>query len=77
MGDEATSRPYRHFALIYVDRNGNLRQEASDSVAPDRDRILSPSVRDAFLGAVANSREPRPPRSRGTYAKSIFGISDK
>lgn len=46
---------YPHFALIYIDRDGNLRQEASQSIAHSRETILSPRVRDAFLRAVAMS----------------------
>lgn len=51
------SQAYRHFALIYIDRNGNLRHEASSSIAHDSEAILSPRVTNAFLRAVAQSAE--------------------
>lgn len=48
---------YPHFALIYMDWAGNLRQEASKSIANSRETILSPRVTDAFLRAVERSNE--------------------
>ncbi|KAJ5593858.1 uncharacterized protein N7459_000066 [Penicillium hispanicum] len=48
---------YPHFALIYIDRDGILRHEASPSIANSRESILSPRVTDAFLRAVAMSTE--------------------
>lgn len=48
---------YPHFALIYIDREGNLCQKSSQSVAESRERIFTPRVRDEFLRAVAMSRE--------------------
>ncbi|KAJ6107017.1 hypothetical protein N7512_010534 [Penicillium capsulatum] len=53
--DQPDNLAYPHFALIYIDRDGNLRQEASQSIAQSRETILSPRVRDAFLRAVAMS----------------------
>ncbi|KAJ5779839.1 hypothetical protein N7457_007559 [Penicillium paradoxum] len=48
---------YVHFAMIYIDRDGNLCQRASDSIAESRQTILSPRVTGEFLRAVAMSRE--------------------
>ncbi|KAJ5101061.1 hypothetical protein N7456_007113 [Penicillium angulare] len=53
-----------HFALIYVDREGNLRHEVSASIFAGAQSILSPQVTGAFLKAVAESRTdsfPEPP----------------
>lgn len=55
---------YRHFALIYIDRDGNLRHEASPSVAHSRETILSPRVTNEFLRAVAQSGEASPSHSQ-------------
>lgn len=48
---------YPHFAMIYIDREGNLCQRVSKSIAESRQRILSPRVMGEFLRAVARSRE--------------------
>ncbi|KAJ5758292.1 uncharacterized protein N7511_006986 [Penicillium nucicola] len=48
---------YPHFALIYIDRNGNLCQRSSESIAERRERVLTPRVRAEFLRAVAVSGE--------------------
>jgi len=48
---------YPHFALIYIDRDGNLCHEASRSIADSRETILSPRVTNEFLRAVARSRD--------------------
>lgn len=55
MSNQQDELTYPHFALIYIDRDGNLRQRASQSIAHSRDSILSPRVTDAFLRAVATS----------------------
>lgn len=55
MEDQTDNLAFPHFALIYIDRDGNLRQEASQSIAHSSETILSPRVRDAFLRAVAMS----------------------
>lgn len=54
---------YPHFALIYIDRDGNLRHEASPSIRNSREAILSPGVTNAFLQAVARSGEAVPSHS--------------
>ncbi|KAJ5216244.1 uncharacterized protein N7498_002651 [Penicillium cinerascens] len=54
---------YPHFAIIYIDRYGNLRHETSQSIANSRETILSPWVTDAFLRAVARSKEVVPSHS--------------
>ncbi|KAF3389426.1 Uncharacterized protein F1880_004497 [Penicillium rolfsii] len=54
---------YPHFALIYIDRDGNLRHEASPSIRNSREAILSPGVTNAFLQAVARSGETVPSHS--------------
>ncbi|KAJ5087049.1 hypothetical protein NUU61_008356 [Penicillium alfredii] len=48
---------YPHYALIYIDADGNLRHQSSQSIADSYQTIVSPSVTDAFLRAVARSRE--------------------
>lgn len=50
-------RAYPHFALIYIDQDGNLRHESSPSIADSREAILSPRVTNEFLRAVARSGE--------------------
>ncbi|OQE43266.1 hypothetical protein PENCOP_c003G07847 [Penicillium coprophilum] len=52
---------YAHFAMIYIDRDGNLCQRASESIAESRQTILSPRVTSEFLRAVAMSRETHTP----------------
>lgn len=54
---------YPHFAVIYIDRYGNLRHETSQSIANSRETILSPWATDAFLRAVARSKEVIPSHS--------------
>ncbi|GLA77022.1 hypothetical protein AtubIFM55763_008902 [Aspergillus tubingensis] len=49
-----------HFALIYIDDNGKLRFEASQSIANNCQTILSPSVTENFLRAVALSGKGDP-----------------
>jgi hypothetical protein len=56
---------YPHFALIYIDRDGNLRYEASRSIANSRETILSPHVTNEFLRAVARSRDLDSSHSQG------------
>ncbi|KAJ5909359.1 hypothetical protein N7504_004002 [Penicillium tannophilum] len=63
MSNQHDELAHPHFALIYIDRDGNLRHEASPSIANSREAILSPRVTDAFLQAVARSGEPGPSRS--------------
>ncbi|EAW06990.1 DUF2841 domain-containing protein [Aspergillus clavatus NRRL 1] len=46
---------YVHFAIIYVDHSGKLGFEASPSIADSCQSILSPSVTETFLRAVAIS----------------------
>ncbi|KAJ5292207.1 hypothetical protein N7478_001458 [Penicillium angulare] len=56
-----------HFALIYIDRKGNLRHEVSASIFDSAQSILSPQVTEAFLKAVAEPRTnsfPEPPDSQ-------------
>lgn len=47
----------RHFALIYIDRDGNLRHQISPSLYDNREDILSAQVAARFLKAVAESEE--------------------
>ncbi|PWY94599.1 hypothetical protein BO94DRAFT_553510 [Aspergillus sclerotioniger CBS 115572] len=49
-----------HFALIYIDDNGKLRFEASQSIANNCQSILSPNVTENFLRAVALSGKGDP-----------------
>ncbi|KAJ5308632.1 hypothetical protein N7508_004011 [Penicillium antarcticum] len=76
--DELT---YPHFALIYIDSNGNLGQRSSESIAERRERIFTPRVRDEFLRAVASSRESQavqgqlPPATPANQATDYNGHS--
>lgn len=56
---------YAHFAMIYIDNDGNLCQRASDSVSESRQTILSPRVTREFLRAVAMSREAHTTQCQG------------
>ncbi|CAP99909.1 Pc22g26210 [Penicillium rubens Wisconsin 54-1255] len=56
---------YAHFAMVYIDSNGNLCQRASDSISESLQSILSPSVTGRFLQAVAMSRETHGTRRQG------------
>lgn len=55
---------YPHFALIYIDRQGNLRHESSQSIANSRETILSPLVTGEFLRAVQRSSGTVPSHSQ-------------
>ncbi|KAJ5930231.1 hypothetical protein N7466_005724 [Penicillium verhagenii] len=66
MSNRQDELAHPHFALIYIDRDGNLRHEASPSIANSREAILSPRVTDAFLQAVAMSGEPGPSHSQSS-----------
>ncbi|KAJ5791972.1 uncharacterized protein N7503_007950 [Penicillium pulvis] len=44
-----------HFALIYIDQNGNLRHEVSQSLMDSRDTIFTPRVKDEFFRAITQS----------------------
>jgi hypothetical protein len=46
---------YPHFALVYIDRDGNLRHEVSRSIAHSSQIILSPEVTNEFLSAAEKS----------------------
>jgi hypothetical protein len=48
--------------MIYIDREGNLCQRTSESIADSTQDVLSPRVTSEFLRAVARSRE-----SQGTH----------
>ncbi|KAJ5190201.1 uncharacterized protein N7498_009186 [Penicillium cinerascens] len=67
---------YPHFALIYIDRDGNLRHEASRSIANSRETILSPRVTNEFLRAVARSSDLGPSHSQchAPHVADIPGI---
>lgn len=62
--NQQNSPEYPHFALIYIDRQGNLRHESSLSVANSRETILSPLVTDEFLRAVQRSSGATPSHSQ-------------
>lgn len=59
-----------HFALIYIDDNGKLRFEASQSIANNCQTILSPSVTENFLRAVALSGKGDPSKMLGSLSRS-------
>ncbi|KAJ5540419.1 hypothetical protein N7494_005495 [Penicillium frequentans] len=46
---------FSHFALIYIDQNGILRHEVSQSLMDSRDIIFTPRVKDEFFRAIAHS----------------------
>lgn len=49
---------FQHFALIYIDRDGQLRYETSPSISGGSVKtVLSPRVISKFLKAVAESKE--------------------
>ncbi|KAJ5544497.1 hypothetical protein N7535_007104 [Penicillium sp. DV-2018c] len=48
---------YAHYAMIYLDRDGNLCQKASESIADSQQTIWSPRVKTEFLKAVRMSTE--------------------
>lgn len=50
----------RHFALIYIDQEGNLRQQISPSIADSTDTILSADLITEFMKAVAQSNQGWP-----------------
>ncbi|KAJ5982092.1 hypothetical protein N7451_012192 [Penicillium sp. IBT 35674x] len=50
-------RHCEHFALIYIDKEGNLHHEMSPSISASRQTVLSPQVTTEFLKAVAESNE--------------------
>lgn len=54
-------RDYPHYAMIYIDHNGNLRHESSPSVA---NNFPNPQVTNEFLRAVARSGEASPSHSQ-------------
>lgn len=57
---------YPHFALIYIDRAGNLCYETSLSIRNSRWAILTPGAISVFLQAVARSGETVPSQSLRT-----------
>ena len=54
--NERSENFVEHFALIYIDHEGNLRHQVSASIFDNVQSILSPQVTRAFLKAVAESR---------------------
>lgn len=46
----------RHFAIIYINRDGQLRHDTSSSISNDVQAVLSPELTREFLRAVADSR---------------------
>ncbi|KAJ5889276.1 hypothetical protein N7504_010086 [Penicillium tannophilum] len=50
----------RHFALIFIDQEGNLRQQISPSIADSTDTILSADLITEFMKAVAQSNQGWP-----------------
>lgn len=64
---------YAHFAMIYIDNDGNLCQRASDSISESRQTILSPRVTGEFLRAVAMSREAHATQCQGKVSTYSTG----
>ncbi|KAJ6003321.1 hypothetical protein N7451_005868 [Penicillium sp. IBT 35674x] len=50
----------RHFALIFIDQEGNLRQQISPSIADSTETILSADLIAEFMKAVAQSDQGLP-----------------
>ncbi|KAJ5593566.1 hypothetical protein N7537_010470 [Penicillium hordei] len=68
---------YAHFAMLYIDSNGNLCQRASDSISESLRSILSPSVTGRFLQAVAMSKETHTTRCQGNFPLGILVPSNR
>ena len=49
---------YTHFAMLCIDHNGELRVEASPSIAGCEKAIFTEDVQDRFLKSVATSWQP-------------------
>jgi hypothetical protein len=63
-----SSLPY--YALIYIDADGMLHHEVSPQFADCSDSILTPTVTEAFLRAVAKTQKKTPPE-RSKF--NVFG----
>ncbi|KAJ5288293.1 hypothetical protein N7508_011068 [Penicillium antarcticum] len=61
----------RHFALIYIDRDGNLRHQISPSLYGNRANILTAQVTARFLKVVAESEE------RSHLSRPAHSLADK
>jgi hypothetical protein len=45
--------PYQHFALIYIDQDGEVGLETSPSIGNSGKSIFTPEVRERFLKTAA------------------------
>lgn len=58
---QVENQNFSHFALIYIDQNGILRYEVSQSLMDSRDTIFTPQVKDEFFRAIKSPTGPVPP----------------
>ncbi|PTU17562.1 hypothetical protein P175DRAFT_0519192 [Aspergillus ochraceoroseus IBT 24754] len=50
--------PYSHFAMMYIDRNGELQLEASNSITGGEKSIFTEEIQDRFLRLVNGEWQP-------------------
>jgi hypothetical protein len=62
---------YPHFALIYIDKDGNLCHETSQSLSNSGEIILPPEVTNVFLEAVARSMNRVSSHSRMPFSGNV------
>ncbi|KAH2834436.1 hypothetical protein KXW76_003735 [Aspergillus fumigatus] len=66
------SLTYGHYAIIYTDCNGKVRVQTSPSIASSCQAILSPTIMENFLEAVAlSTKDSVVPGPNSTYALSL------
>ncbi|KAJ5797493.1 uncharacterized protein N7503_006789 [Penicillium pulvis] len=68
---------YRHYALVYIDRHGNLHHELSPSVADASQSILSPEVTTTFLAAAAAANPATTNVLSGPSGIPFFNAGDR
>lgn len=68
---------YRHYALVYIDRHGNLHHEVSPSIADSSQSILSPEVTTTFLAAAAAANPATTTVLSGPSGIPFFNAGDR
>ncbi|KAJ5998482.1 hypothetical protein N7451_006292 [Penicillium sp. IBT 35674x] len=68
---------YRHYALVYIDRHGNLHHELSPSIADASQSILSPEVTTTFLAAAAAANPATTNVLSGPSGVPFFNAGDR
>ncbi|KAJ5449483.1 uncharacterized protein N7458_005932 [Penicillium daleae] len=68
--------PFTHFALIYMDADGTVHIQASESIANSCHEILWTKVMDAFLRAVASSEQATITIAKTSRPSQLTGISN-